>query len=62
MTGSRAEGDLMASAFYELVGRLVMRAAWLIYGRRMKVAGAVGVALLAVAGGFLVARRQPPEG
>ncbi len=52
----------MARAFYELVGRLVIRAAWLIYGRQIKLAGAATVALLAVAGGFLVARRQPPEG
>jgi hypothetical protein len=47
---------------YELIGRLVIHAAWLIYGRRIRVAGAAAVALLAVAGGVLVARRQPPEG
>jgi hypothetical protein len=52
----------MARSFYELVGRLVIHAAWLIYGRRIRLAGAGVVAALAVAGGFLVARRQPPEG
>jgi hypothetical protein len=50
------------SKIYELIGRLVIHAAWLIYGRRIRLAGAGVVAALALAGGFLVARRQPPEG
>jgi hypothetical protein len=50
------------SKIYELIGRLVIHAAWLIYGRRIRLAGAVAAGLLAVAGGVLVARRQPPEG
>jgi hypothetical protein len=52
----------MVRAFYELVGRLVIRAAWLIYGRQIKLASAATAAVLAIAAGFLVSRRQPPEG
>jgi hypothetical protein len=52
----------MAKSVYQLVGRLALRAVWLIYGRRIKLAGAAAIALLAVTGSFLAARRQPPEG
>jgi hypothetical protein len=52
----------MARAFYELIGRLVIRAAWLIYGRRIKVVSAAAVAVLAAISGLLLARRNPPEG
>ena len=47
---------------YELIGRLVIHAAWLIYGKRIRLAGAATAAVLAVLGGVLIARRQPPEG
>lgn len=51
----------MSSSIYELIGRLVVRLAWARYGRQITIAGALlGAALLA--GGFVLARRQPPEG
>jgi hypothetical protein len=46
---------------YELVGRFVV---WFIrfrYARQLKIAGGVGIAA-ALAGGYLLARREPPEG
>jgi hypothetical protein len=49
------------STIYELIGRLVVRLAWLRFGRQIKITG-VAVALAALAGGYLIARRQPPEG
>jgi len=49
------------SSFYELIGRLVVRVAWLRFGRQIKIAG-LAVAVLAIAGGFLLTRRHPPEG
>lgn len=49
------------SSVYEMIGRLVVRFAWARYGRQVTIAGAVfGVALLA--GAWLFARREPPEG
>jgi hypothetical protein len=48
-------------SIYELIGRLVVRIAWIKYGRQIKLAA--GVALgLGLATGFVLARRQPPEG
>ena len=49
------------SAIYELIGRIVVRLAWNRFGGQVKVAGAV-VAVLAVAAGYLLATREPPEG
>ena len=49
------------SAIYELIGRLVVKVAWLQFGRQVKIAGGV-LAVLALAIGFLLANRQPPEG
>ncbi len=49
------------SRIYELIGRLVVRLAWLRFGRQIKLAGGV-LAVLALAGSYLLARRQPPEG
>jgi hypothetical protein len=49
------------SNIYELIGRLVVRLAWLRFGRQIKLAGGV-LAVLVLAGGYLLARRQPPEG
>lgn len=51
----------MISSIYELIGRLVVRVAWLRFGKQVKLAGGL-VAALALLLGFLVARRQPPEG
>jgi hypothetical protein len=49
------------SSVYELIGRLVVRVAWLRFGRQIKIVGGVA-ALLAVVGGYLIARHSPPEG
>jgi hypothetical protein len=49
------------SAVYELIGRLVVRFAWLRYGRQIKVAAGVGLGALLL-GGYLAAKREPPEG
>lgn len=49
------------SKIYELIGRLVVRLAWLRFGRQIKLAGGV-LGVLVLAGGYLLARRQPPEG
>ena len=51
----------MASSIYELIGRLVVRLAWIRFGRQIKIAGGV-FAVLIVIGGYLLANRQPPEG
>ena len=51
----------MPSSFYELIGRLVVRLAWWRFGRQMRVAGALAL-VAAVAGGYLLSRRDPPEG
>ena len=49
------------SSIYELIGRLVVRFAWARYGRQITIAGAVfGVLVLGL--GFVLAKRQPPEG
>jgi hypothetical protein len=49
------------SAFYELVGRIVVRLAWARYGRQITIAGAaLGVTI--AAGLWLLAKREPPEG
>jgi hypothetical protein len=49
------------SAVYELIGRLVVRFAWLRYGRQIKIAGGVALGALLL-GGYLAAKREPPEG
>ena len=49
------------SAIYELIGRLVVRFVWLRYGRQIKVAAGLGLGALLL-GGYLAARREPPEG
>lgn len=51
----------MVSGIYELIGRIVVRLAWLRFGRQIKIAGGV-FAVLAFAIGYLLSRRQPPEG
>ena len=49
------------SAIYELIGRLVVRLAWWRFSTHIKVAGAIGLAAIGVAG-YFVATREPPEG
>ena len=49
------------SAIYELVGRLVVRLTWWRFHREIKIAGALALAA-ALAGGYLMSRRDPPEG
>ena len=51
----------MAAAFYELIGRIVVRLAWWRFGRQIQIAGAIAL-LAAIAGGYLLSRREPPEG
>ena len=51
----------MAAAVYELIGRLVVRLAWWRFGRQIRIAGALALTA-AVAGGYLLSRRDPPEG
>ena len=51
----------MKTAIYEKVGRFILHLVWLRFGNRLKLAGSV-FALAVLAGGWLVARREPPEG
>ena len=46
---------------YELIGRIVVRLAWWRFGRQIRIAGAVALAAVFV-GGYLLSRREPPEG
>ena len=49
------------AAIYELIGRLVVRFVRVRYRRQIRIALGVGVAAI-LAGGYLAATRQPPEG
>ncbi len=49
------------ASLYELIGRTVVRLAWWKFGRQVKIAGAVGLVAIGVAG-WLAATREPPEG
>jgi len=49
------------SAIYELIGRFIVRLMWFRFGRQIRIAGGL-VAALVLAGGYLIAKRQPPEG
>jgi hypothetical protein len=49
------------SSIYEFIGRAVVQMAWLRYGRQIKLA-AGAVAVLGLAAGYALSRRQPPEG
>lgn len=46
---------------YELIGRIVVRLAWWRFGRQIRIAGALALGLV-LAGGYLLSRREPPEG
>ncbi|CAN5441240.1 hypothetical protein BH10ACT11_BH10ACT11_20920 [soil metagenome] len=46
---------------YEVIGRIVVKFAWLKFGRQIKIAG--GVSAVLIAGGvYLLSRKSPPEG
>jgi hypothetical protein len=49
------------SAIYELIGRFIVRLFWWRFGRQIQIAGTIALAA-AVAGGYLLSRREPPEG
>jgi hypothetical protein len=51
----------MVSAIYELIGRFIVRLIWLRFSGGLKVAGGV-LAVVAVLAGYLIAKREPPEG
>jgi len=50
----------MASV-YEFIGRTVVRVAWWRFGRQIQIAG-VAALFLAGTAGYLLSRRDPPEG
>jgi hypothetical protein len=49
------------TSIYELIGRLVFRAVRMRYRRQIRIALGIGVAGI-VAGAYLAATREPPEG
>lgn len=49
------------SAIYELIGRAVVRLAWWRFSKQIKIAGAVGLVAIGIAG-YFAATREPPEG
>jgi hypothetical protein len=49
------------SVIYEVIGRFFFRLAWWRFGRQIQIAGAVAL-VAAVAGGYVLSRRNPPEG
>ncbi len=49
------------SFVYEAIGRLVVRLAWWRFGRQIQIAG-IATLLVAGAAGYLLSRRDPPEG
>jgi hypothetical protein len=49
------------ATLYELIGRLVVKAIQMRYQRQIRVALGIGVAGI-VAGAYLAATREPPEG
>jgi hypothetical protein len=51
----------MPSAIYELIGRFMVRLVWLRFRAQIRIAGGVFAAAVLIAG-YLVAKREPPEG
>jgi hypothetical protein len=49
------------SLIYEYIGRIVVQAVWWRFGRQVRLAG-IGALLVAGAAGYLISRRDPPEG
>ena len=46
---------------YEFIGRFVVRAVWWRFGRQVQIAG-IAALFHAGAAGYLLSRRDPPEG
>ncbi|MDX6585727.1 MAG: hypothetical protein QOI31_200 [Solirubrobacterales bacterium] len=46
---------------YEFIGRIFVQAVWWRFGRQIQIAGAVAL-VAAGAAGYLLSRRDPPEG
>jgi hypothetical protein len=51
----------MTSTIYELIGRFVVRLVWFRFSGALKLGGGA-LAVLALIGGYLIAKREPPEG
>jgi hypothetical protein len=51
----------LIGSIYEFIGRLVVWALWLRYGRQVKLA-AGALAVVGLAAGYALSKRQPPEG
>ena len=49
------------STVYEFIGRTVVQAFWWRFGRQVQIAG-IAALFLAGAAGYLLSRRDPPEG
>jgi hypothetical protein len=49
------------SQLYEFIGRAVVGLVWFRFKRQIQVAGALAL-FAAAAGGYLLSRREPPEG
>ena len=49
------------TSVYEFIGRTVVRVVWCRFGRQLQIAGAAAL-LLAGGVGYLLSRRDPPEG
>jgi hypothetical protein len=49
------------SVIYEFIGRAMVRMFWWRFGRQIEIAGAVAL-VAALAAGYVLGRREPPEG
>ena len=53
----------MDASFYKFFANLLMRTVWMRYGQRIKIATGLGLASASLlVGGYLVAKRETPEG
>lgn len=49
------------TSVYEYIGRTVVRVVWWRFGRQLQITG-IAALLLAGTAGYLLSRRDPPEG
>ena len=49
------------ASIYEYIGRTVVRVVWWRFGRQLQIAG-IATLICAGAAGYLLSRRNPPEG